>query len=445
MLVPALLLAAALAADPAENDAAENDPPVLALRGGRVHTMAGGGLGTIENGVVLLRGGKVAAVGAAGDVTIPDGAELLEAAVVVPGFVDARATAGLTGVLNSEADSDQLESSAPIQPELRALDAYNPREPLVAYLRGFGVTTLHTGHAPGELISGQTMVVKTAGNTVAAAVLKEPAAVACTLGPDGTKSGATAPGTRGKQFALLRAELIAAREYAAARGAAKESPGDNGESAGDDDSRTGDKPAGPPGRDLRKETMAAVVGGQLPLLVTADRAQDIASALRLTDEFPDLVLWLDSAAEGYLLAAEIKAAGVPVIVHPTMARPFGEKENLTFRNAALLKAAGVTVALQSGYEAYVPKVRVLPFEAGVAAAHGLSKADALASITRVPAELLGLGDRIGTLEVGKDADAALFDGDPLEYTTRCTATVIDGRVVARGERTEVFEPVPAGE
>ena len=136
---------------------------------------------------------------------------------------------------------------------------------------------------------------------------------------------------------------------------------------------------------------------------------------------------------------------MPVVVHPTMARPFGGKENLTLRNAALLRAAGVTVALQSGFEAYVPKVRVLPLEAGIAAAYGLGRADALAAITRTPAELLGLGDRIGTLEVGKDADLALFDGDPLEYLTRCTATVIDGRVVARGERTEVFEPVGAGE
>ena len=117
-----------------------------------------------------------------------------------------------------------------------------------------------------------------------------------------------------------------------------------------------------------------------------------------------------------------------------MARPSGDLENLSFETAATLSKAGIPVAMQSGYEAYVPKTRVVLFEAAMAAANGLSKDQALATITREAAKILGVDDRIGTLEVGKDGDVALFDGDPFEYTTHCVGTVIEGRVVSREKR-----------
>src|SRR4029453_5271361 len=134
----------------------------VAVKGKVIHTMAGP---AIEDGMVLVRDGKVAAVGKAADLKVPEGFQVLEAAVVTPGLIDAHSVVGLAGVYNQAHDQDQLEASAPVQPELRALDAYNPRERLIEWLRGFGITTLHTGHAPGELISGQTMLVKTAGET----------------------------------------------------------------------------------------------------------------------------------------------------------------------------------------------------------------------------------------------------------------------------------------
>jgi len=131
-----------------------------------------------------------------------------------------------------------------------------------------------------------------------------------------------------------------------------------------------------------------------------------------------------------MLINEIKASGFPVIVHPTMARPGGDRENLSMENAAKLKAAGIPVALQSGYEGYVPKTRVVLFEAAMAAANGMSRRDALATITIDAARILGIDGRVGSIAVGKDADLAMYDGDPFEFITHCIGTMINGKMVS---------------
>jgi imidazolonepropionase-like amidohydrolase len=391
----------------------------VAVRADRLYTM--GPAGTLDNAVVVITGGKVAAIGPADATPVPAGHILLHAKVATPGLVDARCTLGLSGILNSPHDSDQLERSAPIQPELRAIDAYNPLEPLVEYVRSFGITTVHTGHAPGELISGQTIVVKLVGRTADEAVLKNPAMVAATLGPSSQKPGAQSPGTRAKQVAMLREHLIRAAEYAR-RGAGSPDPVD--------EERRDVQPGTFRGeRDLRLEMLADVLAGRTPLLITANRVQDIAAALRLAEEFR-FPLVLDMAAESYLLADRIARAGVPVILHPTMYRATGETENLSFETAAALRRAGVRFAIQSGYESYVPKTRVVLFEAALAAAHGLTFEQALAAVTIDAATILGVHDRVGSLAPGKDGDVALFEGDPFEYTTRCTAVVINGTIVS---------------
>lgn len=399
----------------------------VAVKAKMIHTMAGE---PIQNGVIVVRNGKIAALGSADEVNIPDGFQVLEAEVVTPGLIDAHSVVGLAGAYNYDHDQDQLEHSTAMQPQLRAIDAYNTREVLVDWIRSFGVTTIHTGHAPGELISGQTMIVKTSGNTVEDAVVMPVRAVAATLGPEAEKTGAKSPGTRAKMMGMLRGLLIDAREYRDKRDAAKkkaeESAEENSEESDEEEKKSAS--AEPP-RDLSLEVMVDVLDGKLPLMVTVNRAQDIANALRLKEEF-GITLWLDSAAESYLLVDEIKAAGVPVIIHPTMARAFDETENLSYETASKLVAAGIPVALQSGFEAYVPKTRVVLFEAALAAANGLSFEQALATITRDAAKLLAIDDRVGTLDIGKDGDLALFDGDPFEYTTHCTGVVIDGEVVS---------------
>jgi imidazolonepropionase-like amidohydrolase len=403
----ALALATACGTAPAASPA-----PPLAIRGDVVHTMAGP---AIRDGVVLLENGKVRQVGPAAEVAIPPGVRVLRGAVVTPGLIDAHTVVGLTGFLNQDQDQDQLDAGEPVQPELRAIDSYNPRERLLEWIRGYGITTIHTGHAPGALVSGQTMVVKTVGDTVEEAALKPVAMVAVTLGDDARPGDdKKSPGTRSKAVAMLRGELVKAREYARKR------------DIPDAEKR--------PDRDLRREIFAAVLAGKLPLLVTVNRATDIDAALRVAAEF-DIRIVLDSAAEAYLASDRIKAAGVPVIIHPTMRRAgMGETENIGFETAAKLRAAGIPVALQSGYERYVPKTRVALFEAALAAAHGLSTEEALATITIDAATILGVADRVGSLQPGRDADVAVFDGDPFEYTSHCAAVVIDGRIVAAEPR-----------
>jgi len=189
----------------------------------------------------------------------------------------------------------------------------------------------------------------------------------------------------------------------------------------------------PPSRDLRLEMLVRVLDGEVPLLITANRAQDIAAALRLKAEF-NIPIILDSASEAYLLLEEIKEAGVPVLIHPTMFRMFGEMENMSVETASKLRAAGIPFAIQSGFENYVPKTRIVLFEAAIAAANGLTFDEALASITIDAARILNLDDRIGSLETGKDGDVALFDGDPFEYTTHCTGTLINGVHFVDGPR-----------
>jgi imidazolonepropionase-like amidohydrolase len=385
----------------------------VAIYGEKIYTASSA---PIEDGIILIRDGKIAAAGSADSIKVPEGYEILKAKIVTPGLIDAHCTVGLSGILNVDQDQDQLERSAPIQPQLRALDAYNAHEELVSWVRSFGVTTIHTGHAPGELISGQTLVVKTAGNTVDAAKLVETRAVAATLASVARKKGDKSPGTRGKMMSMLRAQLIEAQEYQRQHDAAD-----------------ADEQKDSPARDLRLETLAKVLSSELPMMITAHKAQDISNALRLADEF-GFKLWLDGGAEAYLLVDQIKAANVPVIIHPTMARPVGDLENLSFETAAKLVQAGVPLALQAGYEAYVPKTRVVLFEAAMAAANGLSFEQALSTITIDAAKILGIDQRVGSLEVGKDGDVALFDGDPFQYTTHCIGVVIDGKVVSRQQR-----------
>lgn len=384
----------------------------IAVKADLLFTMTGD-LKPIKDGVVLCgKNGKIRAVGPASQIKIPEGYQTLTAKVVTPGIIDAHATVGLSGILNSpKHDQEQLEKSSPIQPELRAVDAYNGRDPLVKWLRDLGVTTVNTGHAPGTLISGQLMVVKTNVPSITSMkdTLVPTSAVASTLG---AKALSKSPGTRSKAIAMLRAELMKAQSRLLKI-----------EEAKDDEEK--DKPDA----NLRLDVLVDILNKKIPLLMNAQRHQDIAAALRLQEEF-GFKLILDGAAEAYLLLDEIKAAKVPVIVHPTMGRPFGDLENMTFTLAAQLHKAGIPFAFQSGYEAYVPKTRVVHFEAAMAAAYGLPQEVALAACTIQSAKILGLEKKIGSLEKGKHADLALFDGDPLETTTHTTGVIIESQLVS---------------
>ena len=374
----------------------------IAIKGETVHTSAGD---PITNGVVLISDGLIEQVGPESSLRIPSGYEVHEAAVVTPGFIDAHSVVGLAGIYNVDSDQDQLELSSALQPELRAFDAYNAREELVKVLRDRGVTTVHTGHGPGAVISGQTMIVKTAGTTVGEALVDSTTALAMTIG-SGVRSNFDTPGTRSKSVAMLRQQLISAQEYM---------------EGGDDQPR-----------DIGKETLVKLLNREIYALITAHKSYDIMTALRLQEEFGFRLL-LDGAAEAYMVMDEIKEAGVPVIIHPTMMRLFGDGEHASFETAGKLADAGITVLFQSGYEGYVPKTRVVHFEAAIAVANGMDYTQAMNALTIDAAGVLGIESQTGSLERGKQADVVLFNGDPFEYTTTADRVIINGQVVSDGE------------
>jgi imidazolonepropionase-like amidohydrolase len=374
----------------------------IAVRADTIYTMTGP---PIVDGVVLIRGTTIEAVGPASRVAVPDGFRVLEASVVTPGLVDARATVGLSGIQNQPHDQDHLDLGGPIQPELRALDGFAYDEELVAWVRSLGVTTAHVGPSPGALAGGQTAVFKTAGRSTDRDLLSDSPMVQFTIGPS-SRTHFASPGTRSKGIAMLREALLAAERYARQRA---------------DDT--------PPARNLRHEALGRVLSGEAAMLVTAHQAHNILTALRLADEF-GLRMILDGGSEVYRVIEEVRDAGVPVILHPTMMRAVGEASNASMETAARLAEAGIPFAIQSGYEGYVPKTRVVLFEAALAAANGLDRQRALAAITIDAARILGLDRRLGSIAPGKDADLALFDGDPFEYTTRVCAVIIDGALAS---------------
>lgn len=381
----------------------------IAVRAEKLYTVSGA---MITDGVIIIQKGKITAVGKASDIQVPEGMKVLRHKIAVPGLIDGHSTVGFSGLLNQPHDQDQVERSAPMQPELRAIDAYNPKDPLVGFLSNRGITTVHTGHGPGALISGQTLIAKTFGNTIDETVIVPEAMIAATLGDSIRNTEGKAPGTRSKAMAMLRSEFLSAQAFMKKRSVAK----------------SGQEPD----RSLRMEALIQVLRRERPLLITAQKSIDIMGALRLAKEF-NVQLILDGASDAHLLIQEIKTSGVSVIIHPLMTYPRGEMENMNLETPSLLQKAGIPFIFQSGYEAYVPKTRVVLWEAGMAAGNGLSFDQTLYAVTLGAARLLGIQGRVGSLEVGKDGDLALFTGDPFEWTTRCTGTIINGRLVSDGE------------
>ncbi|RZM21144.1 MAG: amidohydrolase [Pedobacter sp.] len=374
----------------------------VAIKAEMVYTVSGA---PIQNGVILINKGKIENVGAG--LNIPAGYKVYEAKVATPGLVDARTMVGLSGALNIPIDQDQLEKSNPIQPDLRAIDAYNPDESLVKVVRDNGVTTIHTGHGVGALVSGQTMVAKTKTGTVEEVTIQPLTMLAMTFGPS-VSGNFPSPGTKAKQVAMIRTELIKAQAYLK-----KQSDKDSTKR---------------PGADLKMDVLVKLLKGEIKALITANSSVDIMSAIRLAKEF-NLKLVLNGASEAYRLIPQLKESKAEIILHATMARNGGDMVNMTRESAALLTRAGIPISIETGYEAYVPKTRILLFEAGQAIPYGLSFSDALKVVTINPATLLGLQNRVGTIEKGKDADVVLYNGDPFEYLTKVCMVFIDGEMV----------------
>jgi imidazolonepropionase-like amidohydrolase len=380
----------------------------VAIYAGRIHRVS---KSPITDGVILVEDGKIVQVGPRALFQLPPQTPVLTTAVVTPGLIDAHSVVGLTGAFGVKQDQDQDELSDPNQSDLRVLDGFNPKEPLLQFVREQGVTVAHVLPGRANVIAGQSGVFRTYGRTAEQMKLVFPAAVLVNLGesPKGTYPGRL-PATRMGTANLVRTALYQAQNNARRRAAAK-----------DDEKK--------PAPNLKSEALELALERKIPVYFSAHRADDIHTALRLSKEF-NLKPVLSLATEGYLMHDTLREAKVPVVVHPTMQRPSGlETMHSHLNNAATLADHQVPLAICTAFEGYVPKTRVLRFEAAMAAVNGLGFDRALSAITLDAARLLGIEDRYGSLEPGKIADLVLYDGDPFEHATHVTHTLMDGRIV----------------
>lgn len=391
-----LVLVAAAGAAPATGAKAET----IVITGATVHTM--GSQGTLQNGSVVIQDGRIQAVGAS--VTIPAGARRIDARgkVVTPGLMDSASRLGLVEVNAVEGTGDASVEDDRVTAAFNVVDALNPRSTLIPVNRIEGLTRAVVAPGTGNsLIAGQAAVIHLGGP--GDLLVRSPAAMVAALGETGARLSG---GARGAAMLRLREAFQDAKDYAENRQAFE-----RGERREYSLSR------------LDLEALIPVVKGELPLVVLVHRASDIQATLRLAKEL-GLKLILAGVNEGWIVAREIAAAKVPVLVSPLDNLP-GNFETLgaTLENAARLHKAGVTVAFMTG-DAH--NGRNIKQGAGNAVAYGMPWEAALASMTTVPAKIWGIADRYGTLEPGKDADVVVWDGDPLEVTTFADAVFIRG-------------------
>jgi imidazolonepropionase-like amidohydrolase len=391
----------------------------IAIIAEHVYTMDAGGQG--GPGMVLINNGKIEAVHPGANAKAPSGYEVYRTAYVTPGLIDTDTTAGISGAYNIPHDQDEDEATDPNTADVRSLDSFNPNEILVSYINQYGVTTIQSAPGPKNPIAGRAGIFKTRGPQSAAATadqlaMRAESAMIFNLGdiPKSTYGSAhKAPMTRMKTAEIIRHALSDAQAY--------QQKWDIWKKEGPDATKQ-------PSRDVRLDALLPVVNGTMPAVFTAQRADDIVTAIRIANEF-HLKYMLASVTEGYLVRDQIKNAGVPCLVGPIMQRlESPQTVNATYEIAALLEQAGIPIALMSGYEAYVPKNRVLLFEGGIAAANGLGLEKTLRAITIDAAKILGIQDRVGSLAPGKDGDVALFDGDPFEYTSHVLDVFVNGQL-----------------
>ncbi|ATE52329.1 MULTISPECIES: amidohydrolase [Actinosynnema] len=377
----------------------------VAITGGHVVPVIGE---PIENGTVLVIDGKIAAVGAS--VEVPDGVPTVDArgSWVLPGFVEAHGHIGVHEEAEGWAGQDTNEMTDPNGARLRALDAINPADMGFADALSGGVTTAVIKPGSGNPIGGQTVAIKCWGRTTDEMLVREPISVKSALGENPKRvygDQKKLPSTRQGVAAVIRDAFTAAQDYVARRDAAE----------------------GPFDRNPTHEVLAKVLSGELPWCQHCHRADDIATALRLADEF-GYRLVINHGTEGHLVADLIAERGVPVIVGPLFTtRSKVELRQRTLRTPGVLARAGVKVAITTDHP--VIPINFLVHQATLAVKEGMDRTTALESITTNPAQILGLDDRVGALKPGLDGDVVIWSGDPLDVMSRATKVFVSGREV----------------
>ena len=378
-----------------------------AIKGGSVWTMA---KGNIENGVVLVEGKKIVKVGNE-KTKIPAGYTVIDATgkIVLPGLIDAHSHLSLFGDPSIWATGDGNEKSGAIQAKLRGIDSLNPEDPAIPVVREGGFTAVYTGPGSSNLIGGTGFVMKLKGRTAEEMIIPGTEGMKMALGenPKRNYEGKT-NGTRMGNAAVLRDALFKAVTYMNKIEQAK----------------ADGKPA--PDKDMNSEALIPVLKREMKARIHAHRADDIMTAIRIAEEF-NLDYIIEHCTEGYKIADILAAKKVKATVGPlNMGHSKHELWNVSWKNPAVLAEAGVMVALQQDTSAHTI---LLPIMAGYAVKEGMKYDDALRGITIIPAEMLGVGDCMGSLEEGKDADITIFTGDPLSNFSKCVFTMIDGEIV----------------
>lgn len=383
---------------------------MLVLKNGNVMTMAGPAF----VGDVAIENGKIVAVGQSlsySDAEVRD----VTGMTVMPGIVDPHCHIGMWEDAMGFEGADGNECTNPITPELRAIDAINPYDRCFEEAAAGGVTTCVTGPGSANVIGGQFVAIKTYGDSVENMVLRFPVAVKAAFGenPKRVYDGKNqTPSTRMATAALMRKALIEAQEYNEKLEKGKADPEKM------------------PERNLGKEILARVIRRELPVKIHAHRADDILTAIRICREFK-LRYTLDHCTEGYLITDKLKEAlgedCEGIIVGPLLTeRSKIELKNLSFKAPKVLEQAGIEYAMMTDHP--VTPEQYLPICTAIAVREGASEEGALKAITINAAKITGIADRVGSIEVGKDADIAVFSGHPFDFRSRCVLTLVNGKV-----------------
>ena len=379
------------------------------IRGGLIHDAVHRGAYIAD---ILLAGGKIVGIGT--DLTAPAGAEIFDAdgLDVYPGFVDAHTHIGLDGYGIGYEGCDYNEMNDIWTPQLRAIDGINPRDPSLAIARKAGVTCVCTGPGSANVLGGTFLAMKTVGDRIDNMIVKDPVAMKCAFGENPKRCYRDkCDSTRMSTAAFLRGALMQAKDYGARKQAA------NGDVTK------------MPAYNQKLEALLPVLAGEIPLKAHAHQANDIFTALRIAHEF-GLRITLEHVTEGHLIVDELaKEKDVPMAVGPSLthASKF-ELQNKSWATPGVLAKAGCHVSIITD-NSVIPQ-QYLPLCAGMAVKAGMDEFDALKAITINPAEHIGVADRVGTLEVGKDADLVITNVCPFEVMTEVKAVFIDGARIA---------------
>lgn len=384
---------------------------MLAIRGGKIYTMESG---IINDGIILVDDDKIKQVGKKNDIDLSQSPIEIDATgkYIFPGFIDAHSHIGLFEEGVGEAGEDGNEWTCPITPHIRALDGINPTDKAFDEAVRGGVTTAFTGPGSANVISGQSLAMKTYGKVVDKMVVKAPAGVKIAFGENPKRvygQQKKMPSTRMGIAALLRETLVKAQNYKKKRDDAIKNP-----------ERTFKK-------DLKMEILCDVLDKKLPFRAHAHRADDIITAIRIAKEF-DVDIVIEHCTQGFLIADELLESNVPAVVGPTLSsRSKVELMDLDFKTPGLLANKGIEVALMTDHP--VIPIQYLPICAALAVKEGMSEEDALLAITIRAAKIIGIDDRVGSLKAGKDADIVIWNGHPLDIKSRPVYVIVNGKVV----------------